>query len=114
MDFQTRQCRNLLASVVQLAVTDACSQPGDKPTVDALSAMRFLFDERYSGLTEYAEFLDFDPGQFRQRLLTIMKDQWAREVNGFAESQRRNFMKNFRYWQKHPLEVRMEVDHVDN
>ncbi len=115
MDFQTRQCRHLLASVIQLAVSDACSTPGkEKPSMEALTAMRFIFDESVAGLNEYAELLDINAGQFRKRLLKIMKMHSVGEVNGFSESQRIHFMKNFKYWQLNPLEVRLEIENVDD
>lgn len=115
MDFQTRQCRHLLASVIQLAVADACQSPGkEKPAMEALTAMRFIFDSAAAGLNEYAELLDINAGQFRKRLLKIMKMHSVGEVNGFSESQRIHFMKNFRCWQSNPLEVRLEIENVEH
>lgn len=114
MDFQTQQCRYLLASVINLAVSDACQHPGrDRPSTDALTAMRFLFDESVSGLAEYAELLDINAGQFRSRLLKIMKVTGVGEINGFTESQRMHFMKNFRFWQKNPINFE-ELADVDD
>ena len=79
---QTRACQRILASVVHLAIKDACNRPptnkrgrsvGDMDT-DAFTAMRFLFDDRCSGLKEYATWLDFDSSQFRRKLLKTMEE----------------------------------------
>lgn len=106
MDFQSQQCRHLLATVVNLAVNDACQIPGkERPSTDALTAMRFLFDETESGLNEYAEILDINPGQFRSRLLKIMKTTSVGEINGYTESQRIYFMRNYRFWQQNPNQL---------
>jgi hypothetical protein len=66
----------------------------------AFTAMRFIFDEHVSGLNEYAAWLDFDPGQFRAKLLATMKDSSALEINGFNSMQRRNFRYNYSHWKK--------------
>lgn len=107
---QTRACRSLLATVVQLAVMDACVQPpkrrrDDKGvlsriTVDALTALRFLFDESVSGLNEYATWLDFDPGHFRRKLQETMYNNSPLPVNGFDPNQRRNFRYNYTTWRR--------------
>jgi hypothetical protein len=113
MDFQTQQCRHLLATVVNLAVNDACQVPGrERPSADAMSAMRFLFDETVSGLNEYAELLDINPGQFRARLLKIMKTGGVCEINGYSESHRIYFMRNYRFWQQNPNQP--EIEDVDD
>lgn len=67
--------------------------------------MRFLFDETESGLNEYAEILDINPGQFRSRLLKIMKTTSVGEINGYTESQRLYFMRNYRFWQQNPNQL---------
>lgn len=107
---QTQACRNLLATVIQLAVADACSQPpkrreGDNAvlshiTVDALTALRFMFDESVSGLNEYATWLDFDPGQFRRKLQDTMYNDSPLTINGFESNQRRNFRYNYTTWRR--------------
>lgn len=114
MDTQTQQCRHLLASVVHLAVSDACLPPNKEgPARDASTAIAFLFDQNYSGLNEYAEFLDFDPGQFRTRLLKIMRTHSVGEIGGYSESQRINFMNNYKFWQFNP-QVWKEMKDVDD
>ena len=107
---QTQACRNLLATVIQLAVADACSHPlrrrkGEEPdlshiTTSALTAMRFLFNEDLSGLNEYATWLDFDPGQFRRKLQDTMYNEFAGLVNGFSEDQRTSFCFNYTVWRR--------------
>jgi hypothetical protein len=101
--------RSLLASVVLLAVNDACSAPpktdrskrtpaGLRIGVDAFTAMRFLFDDRVSGLDAYAEWLDFDLGHFRAKLRSIMADTGPLVIQGFESMQRRNFRFNYGCW----------------
>lgn len=107
---QTKACRSLMATVVQLAVMDACAQPPKRRkedrgvlsriTVDALTAMRFLFDESLSGLNEYATWLDFDPGHFRLKLQETMYDNSPLSVNGFDPLQRRHFRYNYTTWRR--------------
>jgi hypothetical protein len=99
---QGKACRSLLASVVNLALLDACIEPHrdrKKPiNYDAWTAMRFLFDEDEYGLEQYALWLDFDPEQFRERVMKIMKDDSALRIGGFDTQQRRAFRYNFRRW----------------
>lgn len=110
---QNNASRALLANVVWLAVADACSEPPRRPrrdergktiimpiSIDAFTAMRFIFDESSSGLAEYATWLDMDPAQFRTRLRTIMADHSPNAVNGFQPMQRRNFRFNYGHWLK--------------
>ena len=109
-EHQNAACRALLANVVLLAVADACSQPPKRRTderrpslpisTEAFTAMRFLFDESFSGLTEYTTWLDIDPGQFRSRMLKIMHDSSPVSINGFDALQRRNFKFNYVHWFK--------------
>ncbi len=103
--------RSLLASVVLLAVTDACAAPfKQKPTKirqrrkqrrmrrDAFTAMRFIFDARVSGLETYAEWLDFDVDNFRTKLLAIMRNNGSLPVNGFEPKKRIQFQRNYDMW----------------
>lgn len=115
---QTRSYRALLASVVYTAVSDACSPPlidkvGKKRVVkgmnvQAFTAMRFIFDTSVSGLDVYASWLDFDAGQFRQKILVFMQDRTPGSLRGFTDMQRINFCRNYRLWQDLP------ADHVPN
>lgn len=99
---QGKACRSLLASVINLAILDGCLEPHrnrKKPIqYEAWTAMRFLFDEREYGLNEYALWLDFDPGQFRERLLKMMTNEGPLRVGGFDGQQRRAFRYNYRRW----------------
>lgn len=120
--YQTKACRSLLATVVQLAVMDACAQPPKRRkdektvlsriTVDALTAMRFLFDESLSGLNEYAAWLDFDPGHFRLKLQETMYNNSPLTVNGFDPNQRRNFRYNYTTWRRFANQI-TEADFGD-
>ena len=107
--------RSLLASVVLLAVNDACSVPpkpdkdnhknkktpaGFRISRDAFTAMRFFFDTRVSGVDAYAEWLDFDLDSFRNRLRTIMSNNGPTHIHGFDPMQRRNFRYNYGMWLK--------------
>ena len=107
--------RSLLATVVSLALTDACSTPpkpdknkdklrdtpaGLRMSRDAFTAMRFLFDTKHAGLEEYSIWLDFDAGNFRNKLHEIMADNGPNQINGFDSTQRRNFRYNYLMWRK--------------
>lgn len=109
LDFQNKACRSLLASVVMLAVADACSEPPRRPknktndriipiSRDAWTAMRFLFNTNEPGLNEYAAWLDIDPDQFRKRLVQAMQDSSPMVKYGFDPSQRRAFRFNHGWW----------------
>lgn len=103
---QTRACQKLLASVVHLSIKDACTRPptgkkgkslGDIHT-DAFTALRFLFGEGVAGLNEYATWLDFDAGQFRKKLLEMMRDDTAKFVFSIGPEDRRAFRYNYKTW----------------
>jgi hypothetical protein len=101
--------RSLLATVVLLAVNDACAAPpklekkkdvpaGLRMHRDAFTAMRFLFDTTQAGLEEYSLWLDFDAGHFRKKLRETMIDNGPHTLNGFDPMQRRNFRYNYGMW----------------
>lgn len=99
--------RALLATVVQLALTDACLAPikrreeGGLPMQrDAFTAMRFFFDTRVAGLNEYAMWLDINPERVRRRLLEMMVDNSPKIVNGFDTIHRRNMRQNYDLWRR--------------
>jgi hypothetical protein len=107
--------RSLLATVVLLAINDACSTPpkpdknknrlrdtpaGLRMSRDAFTAMRFLFDTKHAGLEEYSLWLDFDAGSFRNKLHEIMADNGPNQINGFDATHRRNFRYNYLMWRK--------------
>jgi|APGre2960657373_1045057.scaffolds.fasta_scaffold395900_1 hypothetical protein len=101
---QTRACQALLSSVIALAVNDATAAPVKNKdskfpmTVEAFTAMRFLFDETQSGLAEYATWLDIDPGHFRTKLREVMADNHPHPRAGFDAMRRRNFRQNYGLW----------------
>jgi hypothetical protein len=104
MHDQTRACQALLSSVIALAVNDATTAPLKNKdskfpmTVEAFTAMRFLFDETQSGLAEYATWLDIDPGHFRTKLREVMADNHPHPRAGFDAMKRRNFRQNYGLW----------------
>lgn len=115
-DEQAQACRHLLAAVITTAIRDGCATPpreskGQKRKIssEAFTAMRFLFDERVSGLNEYLMWFDIDTGQYRVRLLKAMFDDGALRVNGFDPLDRRNFRVNYNVWQR-----LKDVLHVDD
>jgi hypothetical protein len=101
---QTRACQALLSSVIALAVNDATTAPIKSKdskfpmTIEAFTAMRFLFDETQSGLAEYATWLDIDPGHFRTKLREVMADNHPHPRAGFDAMKRRNFRQNYGLW----------------
>lgn len=104
---QTTACRSLLAAVVNVAINDACTQPPKRESkkadrmpihIDAFTAMRFLFDERFSGLNEYATWLDFDAKQFRRKLMNMMYDERSIKGMPYDDMQRRHFRINYKAW----------------
>ena len=119
MHDQARACQALLSSVVALAVNDATIAPlkrarNDKTSLPlstpAYTAMRFLFDESVAGLKEYANWLDFDEGQFRTKLRKIMSDSSHNIIAGFDPMKRRNFRQNYGLW----LQVQTGTAFVDD
>lgn len=106
---QARACRKLLSAVIITAVRDACSTPPKRNktrgeenrmpiSTEAFTALRFLFDESVSGLNEYLNWFDIDPGQYRLRLQQTMADSSPLRLNGFEPLDRRNFRYNYGMW----------------
>jgi hypothetical protein len=97
--------RALLSAVILAAVNDACKTP-IKPgrdvkmllTKEAFSALRFLFDDRVSGIKEYADWLELDHKKFQRNLLAFMRDDSNETINKFSPGRRRNFRINYRNW----------------
>lgn len=113
---ETRACFQLLSSVVASAINDGCLTPpkkgvsGYQITTDSFTAMRFLFDTDQTGLDAYALWLDFEPDQFRSRLLKIMQNDSPLVIAGFDDSRRRNFRFNYAVWKK----MSMKGDSVED
>ena len=103
---QNRACQRILSSVVHLAIKDSCIRPVTDRRgrsiqamhPNAFTAMRFLFDTNYSGLAEYATWLDFDAGQFRTKLLALMRNDSAGVVHAIPSEDRRAFRVNYKNW----------------
>jgi hypothetical protein len=117
--------RSLLASVVMLAVTDACLSPpkrdkkkdqpaGLRMARESFTAMRFLFDTSVSGLKEYSLWLDFDADNFRRHLQNTMADNSPHKINGFEPMQRRNFRYNYNMWRKASAAGLLDVEESDD
>jgi hypothetical protein len=113
---QTRACEALLSSVIALAVNDSTIAPiknkdNNFPmTIEAFTAMRFLFDESQAGLAEYATWLDIDPGHFRLKLRQLMDDSTPHVRAGFDPMKRRNFRQNYGLWLRIKNHGIMETD----
>lgn len=118
---QTRACQKLLAAVVAVAVNDTCVEPfratsKDKTLFirkDTVTAFRFLFSKEVSGLDSYALWLDFNPDNFRRKLLDAMWDESVDTVAGKDSQQRRNFRYNYKLWRKLPHTELTEEDEDD-
>lgn len=123
--------RSLLAQVVLIAINDACVKPNEEVRRahhrylvtgnrrmhrDTFTAMRFLFDNSKAGLNEYAIWLDFDPDQFRAKLLKLMADTSNNVISGYHPMDRRYFRINYKLFQllsdadKNVLEIDSEID----
>ena len=76
--------------------------------------MRFLFDERVSGLNEYLMWFDIDPGQYRMRLRQMMADDGPFVRNGFDASDRRNFRYNYKAWERMKDDLHIEDTEGEN
>jgi hypothetical protein len=101
-DAQTAACIKLLASVVTLAITDACQKPcrvknksgrTHASTRISLDAMRFLMG---NGVKSYIENLGMDGDRFKEQLL---KQMWDESDRGYLTEkitaiQRKNFRFN--------------------
>jgi hypothetical protein len=93
----------LLAAVIARAVKDCCFnwEPAD-------SAIRFLFDRKNGGLSAYAHWLEIDAESFRQKLLTMIRDDRPDLVikdrrspapgNEFLREERKIFLANLKEW----------------
>jgi hypothetical protein len=116
--------RSLLASVVLLAITDACQAPpksetrrgasaGLRMATESFTAMRFLFDTAVSGLKEYSLWLDFDADNFRTHLQKTMADNGPHRINGFEPIQRRNFRYNYNMWFRVTTTGLLDVEEIE-
>jgi hypothetical protein len=92
---QAVACKRLLSAVVSLAVRDACQTPGKK-MLNQLprDALDFLFNTSDG----YLEWLDFDPEQFRKRLVNTMYAKKYFPIYGLSENDIRSMRKNYQMW----------------
>lgn len=92
--------RQLLISVVHLAVRDACLKPTGKPpkpVPEALDGVDFLFRTNAAGLDAYCLWIDLDPGQFRRHLIEVMH---GRKTASFSEADARALRFNYDAWRR--------------
>ena len=92
---QAVACKRLLSAVVSLAVRDSCQTPGKK-MLNQLprDALDFLFNTSDG----YLEWLDFDPEQFRKRLVNTMYAKKYFPIYGLSENDIRSMRKNYQMW----------------
>jgi hypothetical protein len=92
---QAVACKKLLSAVVSLAVRDSCQTPGKK-MLNQLprDALDFLFNHSDG----YLEWLDFDPEQFRKRLVNTMYAKKYFPIYGLSENDIRSMRKNYQMW----------------
>jgi hypothetical protein len=90
----------LIASVITLAVKDACLEPFKSPVAmqwDAMTAHDFLWGE---GLESYIHWLDIDVDFFRKKLIETMANDKDVGHNGFKSHERRAFRFNKKIWDR--------------
>jgi hypothetical protein len=95
---QTRACKHLFASVIAMAIKDACSK------TDSLHipALHFLFYEPPNErLDSFLYFLDIDASHFRIALLKFMNSTVKARSNlfiGVSQKEKDRFNKNYETW----------------
>lgn len=106
--------RQMLSSILWLAVYDACSKPVQRvtgrkwyrPTDHASSAIRFIFEEGSgSYFPKYIECLGMDAEAFRQKLVRTMYAQESLQhlpFGGLPDGAQKNFRFNHTYWLTEP------------
>jgi hypothetical protein len=90
----------LIASVITLAVKDACLEPLKSPLAmqwDSMTAHDFLWGE---GLESYIHWLDIDVDFFRKKLIETMSNDKEVAHNGFKQHERRAFRFNKKTWDR--------------
>lgn len=122
-DAQTTACIRLLASVVTLAITDACQKPYRVKTRSGLTygatrisldAMRFLMGD---GVKSYIENLGMDGDRFKEQLLRQMWDESDRGylTEKITAAQRKNFRFNHHSFSNIPAAGQpINDDEMDN
>lgn len=93
---QAMRCRQLLATVVNLAIEDACKAPYVRPSIETITALRFLVgDTKTASVDNYLVWLDMEPQAFKKRLLEAM---YADRHRSFSDGQRRAFRANHHWY----------------
>jgi hypothetical protein len=100
--------KRLLAAVVARAISDCCIKPSKgvqklehaKMNANAFTAMRFIFDTTQSGLDAYAQWLDFTPEVFREKILQFSWDVSPGKKDFLNEQDRKNFRHNYFLYRK--------------
>jgi hypothetical protein len=120
---QTAACTRLLASVVTLAISDACQPPRRTKTSSGLTwasgrssldAMRFLMGD---GVKHYLELLGMDGNRFKEQILKQMWDDSERGLftKKISDAQRRNFRFNHHSFNRIPAaSLPINDDELDN
>jgi hypothetical protein len=92
---QYEACKRLLSAVVSLAVRDSCQTPGKK-MLNQLpkDALDFLFNHSDG----YLELLDFDPEQFRKKLVSVMYTKNPNPPYSLSQEDCRNLRINYQMW----------------
>lgn len=102
--------RRLLTSVIWLAAYDACTEPvrigpkgfAARPSNEAASAIRFIFDDYESSYFEkYLHCLNMDVGSFRHKMLETMYHRANLRplpFGGLPKNAQRNFKFNHTHW----------------
>lgn len=92
---QYEACRRLLSAVVSLAVRDACQTPGKR----MLNQMpRHALDFLFNHSDGYLELLDFDPEQFRKKLVSVMYMKNPNPPFSLSQEDCRNLRINYQMW----------------
>jgi hypothetical protein len=92
---QYEACKRLLSAVVSLSIRDSCQTPGKK-MLNQLprDALDFLFNHSDG----YLELLDFDPEQFRKKLVSVMYTKNLNPPYSLSQEDCRNLRINYQMW----------------
>lgn len=107
---QTAACKHLLASVIVMAIKDACSK------VDSLrdAALYFLFyDPPNERLDLFLYFLNIDTGHFRLALLRFMNSPVNKKSKlfvGVSQKEKDRFKNNYETWVKNQTYLVGEIN----
>lgn len=99
--------RNLLSSIIFLAVHDACEEPVNRkkpskqfPSDDASSAIEFIFGDNRPYFETYMLCLDIDVTAFRSKLMSVMysDDLGVNLYMVLPHNAKKSFRFNHSYW----------------